>query len=92
MLTNRGDEGGVERVVREAIQNAGFADTGIADQQQLEEQIVLLLGHVAAERESTSLIHDMCLVRAAISCPVPAALMSHCRTTVALRRLNKHLS
>lgn len=36
-LTDGGDEGGVEGVLREAEQEAGFADAGVADEQQFEQ-------------------------------------------------------
>lgn len=46
-LTDGGDEGGVEGVLAEPEQEAGFADAAVTDQQQLE-QIVVRLGHVPA--------------------------------------------
>lgn len=47
-LTDGRDERRVERVVREPEQDACLAHARIADQQQLEQQIVRLLGHLAA--------------------------------------------
>lgn len=46
-LTDGGDEGGVEGVLREAEQEAGFADAGVADEQQFE-QIIVRLRHLLA--------------------------------------------
>lgn len=43
--TNSRDERRGERVVREPEQNARLAHARIADQQQLEQQIVRLFGH-----------------------------------------------
>lgn len=50
-LTDRGDEGGREGVVREPEQNAGLPDAGIANQQQLKQQVVRFLGHFALRSE-----------------------------------------
>lgn len=49
MLTDGGDEGGVEGVLREAEQGAGLAHARVADQQQLE-QVVVGLRHVCGQR------------------------------------------
>lgn len=46
-LTDGGDEGGVESVLAEPEQEAGFTDAAVTDQQQLE-QIVVRLGHFPA--------------------------------------------
>lgn len=56
-LTDGGDEGGREGVVREPEQNAGLPDAGIANQQQLKQQVVRFLGHFSlkSERASASL-------------------------------------
>lgn len=48
-LTYRGNERGGEGIVREAEEYAGLADAGVADEQQLEQQIVRLLRHFVAE-------------------------------------------
>lgn len=44
-LTDGRDEGGRERVVGKAKQDAGFPHAGVADQQQLEQQVVCFLRH-----------------------------------------------
>lgn len=48
-LTYRRNKCGREGIVREAKQYAGLANTGVADEQQLEQQIVRLLRHFVAE-------------------------------------------
>lgn len=48
-LTYRGNECGGEGIVRKTEEYAGLADTGVADEQQLEQQIVCLLRHFVAE-------------------------------------------
>lgn len=45
VLTYGRDEGCVEGVVREAEQHAGLPHTRVADQQQLEQQVVRLFRH-----------------------------------------------
>lgn len=47
ILTNGGDEGGVEGIVGEAEEHAGLADARVADQQQFEEQVIGFLRHGA---------------------------------------------
>ena len=42
---DRRNEGRVKSVVAEPKQDAGLADTRVADEQELEQQIVALLGH-----------------------------------------------
>ena len=40
-----GNEGGVESVVGEPEEDASLADAGVADQEQLEQEVVAFLGH-----------------------------------------------
>lgn len=47
-LTYGGDERGVERVLAEPEQQAGFTDAAVTDQQQLE-QIIVRLRHFPAD-------------------------------------------
>jgi hypothetical protein len=44
-LTDGGDECVIESIVRESEQDARLPDSGITDQQQLEQVIIRLLGH-----------------------------------------------
>ena len=43
--TYGGDEGGVESVVSVSEENTGLPDPAVSDQQQLEQQVIGLLGH-----------------------------------------------
>lgn len=54
-LTDGGDEGGVEGVLREAEQGTGLAHARVADEQQLE-QVVVGLRHVGGHRPPSA--HD----------------------------------